>query len=30
MEEMIDVLDGETGKLTGKVISKKEAHKKGI
>lgn len=30
MEEMIDVLDGETGKITGEVISKKEAHKRGI
>lgn len=30
MEEMIDVLDEETGTLTGEVISKTEAHNKGI
>lgn len=29
MEEMIDELDEKTGELTGKVISKKEAHKTG-
>ena len=30
MEEMIDVLDEFTGEKTGKVISKNEAHSKGI
>lgn len=30
MEEMIDVLDEYTGEKTGKVISRKEAHKTGI
>ena len=30
MDELIDVLDEETGLATGKVISKEEAHKKGI
>lgn len=30
MDEMIDVLDKETGNITGEVISKNEAHKKGI
>ncbi len=30
MEEMIDVLDEKTGNLTGRVISKDEAHKTGI
>ena len=29
MEEMIDVLNEETGSLTGEVISKKDAHKTG-
>ncbi len=29
MEEMVDVLDPDTGKLTGEVISKSEAHKIG-
>lgn len=30
MEEMIDVYNEQTGEKTGEVISKKEAHKKGI
>ena len=30
MEEMIDVYNEQTGEQTGEVISKKEAHKKGI
>lgn len=30
MEEMIDILDETTGNLTGKVISKNEAHKIGL
>lgn len=30
MEEMIDVFDENTGEKTGEVISKNEAHKKGI
>lgn len=29
MEEMIDILDEKNGELTGKIISKKEAHKNG-
>lgn len=29
MEEMIDILDKETGEKTGKIISKDEAHKTG-
>lgn len=29
MEEMIDVLDGETGDLVGEIISKDEAHRMG-
>lgn len=30
MEEMIDILDETTGNLTGKVVSKNEAHKTGL
>lgn len=30
MEEMIDIYNEQTGEKTGKIISKKEAHKKGI
>lgn len=30
MDEMIDILDEKTGEKTGKIISKKEAHKTGI
>ena len=30
MEELVDIFDENTGKKTGKIISKKEAHKKGI
>ena len=30
MEEMIDVLNAKTGEKTGEIISKKEAHKRGV
>ena len=30
MEELVDIFDENAGKKTGKIISKKEAHKKGI
>ncbi len=30
MEELVDVINPETGKKTGEVITKKEAHQKGI
>ncbi len=30
MEELIDVINPETGKKTGEIITKKEAHQKGI